>query len=67
MGHPFLGVNTQQYAHTSIFTSVFRYIVVGQKNIVSVLFTLKPTPWAILSISLAKYLIQTGLLFGFLT
>ena len=36
------------------FPSIFRYIVVGQKNIVYVPFTFPPTPWDILPTLLAK-------------
>ena len=49
-----------------IFMSIFRYIVVGQKHIVSLPYTLSPTPWDILPISLEKNLIQNGLCIGFL-
>ena len=49
-----------------IFLSIFRFIFMGQKNIVSVTSTLTPTPWDNLHLSLAKYLIQNGLCFGFL-
>ena len=50
----------------NIFLSVFMFIVLGKKKIVSVPSTLHLTPWDILPISLAKDLIENCLCFGVL-